>query len=521
MKILCSIIFVLSIFNCFSQTQLPNINWEKTFGGSDSEIIRIIQPTSDGGYLLGGTTGSNDGDVQSENNGLTDFWVVKIDFTGTIEWEKTYGGSYAEYLRYIQPTSGSGFLLVGTTESDDGDVQSGNNGLGDYWVVKIDNTGNIEWEKTYGGSGDDALAGIQLSQNGGLLLGGTTESNDGDVQSGNIGLDDFWVVKIDNTGTIEWEQTYGSIYIEVLTHHQPTSDGGYLLGGFKFFYPPNEDVHSDFWVVKIDFTGTIEWEKRYGGSKNESLKYIQPTPDGGYLLGGITSSNDGDIQSGNNGYFPSLDFWLVKIDNAGTLQWEKTFGGSNYDAIRTIQPTTDNGYLLGGTTNSRDGDVESGNKGAFDGWVVKIDNTGTLEWEKTFGGSDSDIIWAIQTTSNGDYILGGSTMSSDRDIQSGNRGANDFWVITINIVRILGLERLSEFVKIYPNPTENIPLNIDITYHDKLELQIIDIKGNIILIEGLNVGSNQIEWEGINDGVYILRIIDESVLIHQQRVIKK
>lgn len=427
-------IWWLGVFCTFpgkAQQQLPYLNWSRTYGGSEYDIPRKITYTKDGGYLLGGTSNSSNGDKHSLSHGKFDIWLVKINPIGELIWEKSYGGSSSEYIRDIIPLA-DGFLIGGYTSSDDGDVQSGNNGLEDFWVFKIDNTGNLIWERTYGGSNEDLLKSIQSTAEGGFLLAGSTKSYNGDVHSGNTGSDDFWIVKIDSLGNIDWEKTYGGANSEVLDSQLATKDGGYLLGGYKFFYPQGGDAHSDFWVVKINSKGQEMWTHRYGGSRNESLKQIIAAKDGGYLLGGITSSNDGDVVSGNHGFYPTLDFWLVKIDANGNIEWENTFGGGAYESLWSIAQASDDGYILGGTTNSDNGDIQSGNHGYFDFWIVRVSDKGELIWEQTYGGSHNDVIRVVFPLTNGNYLFGGSTLSDDNDVQSGNKGANDFWLVSIN-----------------------------------------------------------------------------------------
>ncbi len=437
MKKLLLLLFVLPVFSCsqneetvFSQTQTPYLEWEQTYGGSSNDYLYSIIQTSNGGYLLGGETTSNDGDVQSGNHGDSDYWVVKIDANGTVEWERTYGGTSSERVNTIISTFDGGYILGGITFSNDGDVQSGNHGGWDFWIVKIDSNGTIEWEQTYGGSNrTDYLKSIIQTSDGGYILGGVTASNDGDVQSGNQGGVDSWIVKIDSSGIIEWEQTYGGSKWEYLSSIILTSDGGYLLGGET----GSQDIGFQFgncWIVKIDSSGIIEWEQTYGGSKWEYLSSIIPTSDGGYLLGGGTESNDGDVQSGNHG---NEDYWVVKIDSSGIIEWEQTYGGTDQEHLFFTIPASDGGYLLGGGTKSNDGDVQSGNHGDSDYWIVKIDSTGTIEWEQTYGGSDWEWLQSAIHTSGGGYLLGGYTFSDNGDIQSGNHGKVDYWVVKINL----------------------------------------------------------------------------------------
>lgn len=434
-KKLLTLILVYVSITSFAYTQnSTQIKWEKTYGGSDGDFMQSMTSTVDGGYLLGGLTQSEDGDIQSGNQGgSSDSWVVKIASEGNLEWERTYGGS-GDDMFYLVLATGNGFILGGHSTSNDGDVQSGNKGGADFWVVKIDSEGIIEWEKTYGGSNYEVLKTGLLTSDGGCLLGGYTQSNDGDIQSEYQGQMDFWVIKIDSVGNLEWEQTYGGSRDDELLSIITVPDGGYLLGGYS--KSNGGDVQSgnhgsmDFWVVKIDSVGNLEWENTFGGINDDSIRSILSTPDDGYLLGGYTFSKDGDVYSGNQGY---SDFWVVKIDAEGNLEWEQTFGGSHYDLLGSLASISDGGFLLGGHTQSNDGDIQSGNHGQADFWLVKIDSEGNLEWEQTFGGSSSDVLWQILAKSNGDCFLGGYSGSNNGDVHSGNQRGTDFWVVKTGI----------------------------------------------------------------------------------------
>ena len=204
------------------------------------------------------------------------------------------------------------------------------------------------------------------------------------------------------------------------------------------------------------------------------------------------------------------------------INWEQTYGGNSRDKLISSIPTSGGGYLLGGiTSSSNDGDVQSVNHGGWDNWVVKINNERTIEWEQTYGGSSHDVLSSIIPTSDGGYLLGGWAFSNDGDVQSGNHGDFDYWVVKLTMNEVLGVEQINDFIKIYPNPIENKHLNIEITSYNELELRLIDIRGNTILTKELIKGSNQIDWKGISNGVYILKLMDESEIVHQQRVIKK
>jgi gliding motility-associated-like protein len=327
-----------------------------------------IQQTNDGGYIVAGTSYSNDGDV-SGNHGEADAWVVKLSSIGAIEWQKSLGGSGYDGSNFIQQTNDGGYILAAKSLSNDWDV-SGNHGSGDCWVVKLSNIGAIEWQKSLGGSGSDGGHSIQQTNDGGYIVAGTSNSNDGDVSGNHGGL--------------------------------------------------------DYWVVKLTSVGAIEWQKSLGGSASEQSFSIELTNDGGYILSGFSESNDGDV-SGNHGY---IDYWVVKLSNIGTIEWQKSLGGSSAEMAFSIQQTNDGGYVVAGYSMSNDGDV-SNTIGFVDSWVVKLTSIGAIEWQKSLGGLSVETANAIQQTNDGGYIVGGYSTSNDGDV-SGNHGDHDYWVVKLS-----------------------------------------------------------------------------------------
>ncbi|MCX6183863.1 MAG: T9SS type A sorting domain-containing protein [Flavobacterium sp.] len=351
--------------------------WQKTLGGSGEDIARSIQQTNDGGYIVAGYTYSTNGDITG-NNGQSDYWVVKLNSQGDLLWQKTLGGSNQDDARSIQQTADGGYIVAGWTLSINGDV-TGNHGERDYWVVKIDSQGTIQWQKTLGGTADDFPSSIQQTNDGGYIVAGYTSSNEGDV-SGNNGLTDYWVVKLNIQGELVWQKTLGGSDSDAGISIHTTADGGYVVGGYA--YSNNGDVSSnqgntDYWVVKLDNQGVILWQKTLGGTNQDAAYSIQPTSDGGYIVAGYTLSTDGDIIL-NHG---AIDYWVVKLNYQGTIQWQKTLGGTAVDYANNIQLTSDGGYIVAGYSNSNNGDV-TGNQGNNDMWIVKLspDALQTLEF---------------------------------------------------------------------------------------------------------------------------------------------
>ncbi|UCH14355.1 MAG: hypothetical protein JSV22_14805 [Bacteroidales bacterium] len=409
----------------FTTKNLITISWQKCFGGSSSEVAYSIQQTTDEGYIIAVYSSSNDGDV-SGNHGSGDYWIVKLNSTGDIDWQKSLGGSSTDYAKSVQQTDDGGYIAAGSSYSNDGDV-SGNHGSSDYWVVKLTAAGNIDWQKSLGGSNVDEATCIKQTADGGYIIAGDSRSNDGDI-SGNHGNYDYWIVKLTPDGNIDWQKSFGGSNNDYARSIQQTDDEGYIIAGYSNSIDGDVSGNHgslDYWIVKMDSTGIIDWQKSLGGSNNERAMSIQKTYDGGYIIAGDSYSNDGDV-SGNYG---SSDYWIVKLTSTGNIDWQKSFGGSNYDYAMSIQQSNDDGYIIAGRSNSDDGDI-SENHGNNDYWIVKLTSAGDLKWQKSFGGSEDDSAYSAKQTSDGGYIIAGDSFSNDGDV-SGNHGNNDSWIMKI------------------------------------------------------------------------------------------
>ena len=417
----------LALVQISTFAQAPAIQWQKALGGTSYDSARSIQPTSDGGYIIAGYSQSTDGDITG-NHGNRDAWVVKLSSTGSLQWQKTLGGINDDYANSIQSTSDGGYIMAGSTQSNDGDV-SGNHGSADIWVVKLSSTGNLLWQKTLGGTFSEEANSIQPTTDGGYIIAGNTSSNNGDV-TGNHGSVDAWVVKINNNGSLQWQKALGGTNIDNAHNIQFNNDGSYIVVGYT--NSNNGDVtgnhgNGDAWVVKISSTGSLDWQKCIGGSSDDGAESIQITTDGGYIVAGYTNSTNGDV-IGNSG---GQDAWVVKFSSTGSLDWQKCLGGSSGDGARNIQLTIDGGYITAGYTNSNNGDV-TGNHGEYDFWIVKLSSTGNMQWQKALGGTSFDSLFDIQITPEGGYIIAGNTSSVDGDVIGNHGGVGvDAWVVKL------------------------------------------------------------------------------------------
>lgn len=338
--------------------------WAKTYGGSKDEVSYDVKPASDGGFIVTGYT-------ESYGAGDSDVWVLKLDKYGNSEWQKTFGGGSTDYANSIQETS-DGYVVAGYTESFGA-------GLSDAWLIKLNSNGSVSWQKTYGGSGYDSALSVQQTQDGGYIFSGFTEPVGGQRQ--------IWVVKTDSGGNVLWQREYNSDWTQSI---QETSDGGFILSG--------STLSLDALLLKLTANGDIEWQKIYGSAGDDWLSSIQETSDGGYVAVGASSNSDSlDI----------YDFLAMKLDGSGNILWQKKFGGSSDDALNSVTQAPDGGYILAGYTLSTESSADYG----IDAWAGKLDESGNLLWQKTYGSSGGDYGQSIEQASDGGYILSGYTDS--------------------------------------------------------------------------------------------------------------
>ncbi len=512
-NILLLIIIQCSLFinHCIAQ---PTIQWEQSYGGSLADLANSIIQTNDGGYIVAGYSKSTDDDV-TNNHGENDYWVVKLDSQGVIQWENSYGGSDNEVANSIIQTRDSGYVIGGYTGSNDDEVIGIHSMYDDYWLVKINDSGVFQWGKCYGGSLNDDARSVIQTNDGGFMIVGASESTDGDVV-GNYGAWNAWVVKTNDTGAIQWTKCYGGSEVDGAMDVHQTIDGGYILA-CSASSVDSEVVGNhggyDYWVVKIDSIGTIQWSKCYGGSADDLLQKVIITNDGGYALAGVSYSSDGDItNSYGNG-----DYWIVKIDSGGIIQWQKSYGGSGEDIATSIVQNSDASYYIGGYTQSYDGEV-TGNHGSgnLDYWVIKINSQGSMLWEKCLGGSQTEYAYAGCSSNDGSFLIAGASVSDDGDV-TGHHGTTanyDYWVVKLfpdSITTGINEVNSSNGISIYPNPTNStITLHFNQSGIVNYELRIIDVFGREIYKESVTSNDTKIDVSKWSEGVYFYQITSEK-----------
>ncbi len=502
-------LLLFSLFGVFQGLAQPTIEWQTCLGGSGGEEGHSIQQTTDGGYIVAGLSTSNDGDV-SGGHGASDCWVVKLDSAGQIEWQKPLGGTLSDAAYFVQQTSDGGYFVAGNSYSNDGDV-SGNNGLSDFWAVKLSVSGDIEWQQSFGGSGEDILYSAVETIDGEYMIIGETYSSDGDV-SQNLGGGDIWLLKLNSTGQLLWEKSYGGSNSDVPFVIKETAGGGYIIAGKTSSNDGDvsgNNGNTDCWVLKIDASGNIEWQNTLGGVGIDFLSDIVQTKDGGYAAtGAVASGNTGDV-TGHHGGF---DVWVVKLDQSGKLVWQKTFGGSDSDWGRVITQTSDNGLVIGADTRSTDGDLSHHTGESIDWWILKLNPSGDMQWNKILGGGNRDVCRSLQQTTDGGFILAGQTYSNDGDV-SGFHGLTDIWVVKLSPETTSSTLSALAYtpLELYPNPasqsiTVQIPGDLDET---RLSVRITDLLGREILQRARNNGES-LDLAQLPNGMFLLSATSAS-----------
>jgi hypothetical protein len=422
---LLSMAFIFLLAQCLLAQ--PDIQWDKTLGGSKEDPLSSVRQTTDGGYILGGTSSSVvSGDKSGAGKGGTDYWIVKLAANGTKEWDKTIGGTDHDYLVQIRQTADGGYILGGDSYSVAGaDKTEGNGGTNnpedrqpDMWIVKISADGTKQWDKTLLKRGEELMNELIQTSDGGYMAWGT-------------GYMSGYMVKLSASGIIEWTQTDVQSIGRDNSGNIQTLDGGYILG---------KSVTAGYQVTKLSSSGVKKWEKTYastGTGTSTTVPGIRICSDGSYILAGASDYGiGGDKTQASQG---QLDYWIIKITSQGNKVWDKTFGGSSRDATSTINQTKDGGYLISGSSGSGiSGDKTEETNGISDAWIIKITSNGTKQWDKTLGGSQylqydsyrgSSYLGLLVQDENGNYVLTGYSDAHASEDKTGD--ASGGWLVKL------------------------------------------------------------------------------------------
>jgi len=404
------------------------VNWQKMLGGTGLDGANDAKKTSDGGLIVTGYTKSADGDLTG-NKGEEDILVAKLDASGNKQWVKNFGGSAADNGSAVVTTSDGGYIIAGTTLSSDGDIPS-NEGNSDLVILKLDASGNRSWVKTYGGSQLEETTSIISTPDGGYLLLARTTSTDG-IATGNHGGSDILLMKLNGSGEKQWVKLLGGSLNELPGQILATADGGYMLCGSsesKDGDISNNKGGFDYLLMKLDASANKVWDKTYGGSGADYARGLAVPYNNEYVLTGNTNSTDGDVDTYHGG---ASDIWVVFTGASGVKLWDKTFGGPKEDYSSSIAPGTDGRFIVAGFSNSKEGET-SNNKGGYDLLFLNLTINGSNLAPSSFGGAMSDQSAAIIQVDNRTYVVAGHSASTDGDF-SGNHGNDDAFIMKLGL----------------------------------------------------------------------------------------
>ena len=311
--------------------------WTTTYGGADTEYGAVARQTSDGGFIVVGST-------RSFGVGQADVYLIRTDADGDTLWTRTFGGTNDDYGYWIEPTADDGCIVVGNTNSF-------GSGETDVYLIRTDANGDTLWTRTYGGSDYDYGAAVQPTVDGGYIVVGNTSSF-------GAGWDDIYLIKTDSSGRALWTKTFGGTYLDIGYSVQQMADSGYVLSGATGSFGAGG---TDACLVRTDASGDTEWTKTYGGADNEYGFCVQQVADGDFMVTGFTSS----FGAGGG------DAYLIRTDDSGDTLWTRSFGGDSFDCGYSVQQTADGGYIIAGETDSY-------GAGGSDVYLIKTDSLGNV-----------------------------------------------------------------------------------------------------------------------------------------------
>lgn len=499
------------------------------YNTSEKDYGLQVLSTPDGGYVLAGETRSRGGYVTGLHGQNPDMWVVKTDSKGNFQWQRPIGGIGFDSAASIALTNDGGYIVAGYASVEGGDVPW-HYGSHTFFIAKLDVGGNLQWTKALGSTGNEKAYSVKQTVDGGYIIAGASTGNDHDVSGhhGTLHTYDMWVVKTDPSGNIEWQKSLGGTGDEIGYSVQQTRDGGYIVAGGSIsknngdvtgnhtYYSVSEGTtlaSQDSWVVKLGPTGVIEWQKSLGGTGDDIGYSVQQTNDNGYIVAGTSNSINGDV-TGNHGLF---DYWVTKLDVNGSIVWQRSFGGSKYDRAYFIRQDLDGGYVVAGASTSIDGDVTDhhGNNTSNDYWVIKLNSSGTLLWSRSLGGTSGDLAYSLDLTHDGGYVVAGTTVFRNGDVTGlhQNSDATDFWLVKLGASHLDSDDMETSEVYVFPNPFKE-----GLTFSESLsDIEITSLDGKIIYRKKNGI---QIDQPGLQPGIYILKGLKKDGTAVVKKIIK-
>lgn len=504
----------LSVFVSVAVTaQDVSVQWNNMIGGSSSDSPRSVEPTSDGGCIIAGRSFSSISGDKTENSlGEQDFWIVKLDASGNVEWENTIGGAFIDDANAVRQMEDGTYIIAGTSSSLASEDKSENTtSARDAWVMKLNAQGVIIWEDTLVADQFDQSPSLVVTNDQGVLVGVASSSGiGGDKTVPTNGESDYWIIKYSGDGNIEWQRSIGGSGSDFMDAIDKTSDGGYILGGASSSPVSGDKTQpsqgaNDYWIVKVDSEGNVLWDKTYGGNNNDRLTSVYETLDGGFILGGSSDSDaSGDKSEENLG---GDDYWVVRTDSAGSIIWENTIGGSQDEANGFTIPLLTGDFLVTGWSNSDiSGDKTENSNGEFDYWIVQLNDSGETIQDSSIGGEGNELLFRGELSSYPEnlFLVGQSSSEISGDVTDQHNGGGDYWALKLE--GILGLRDLVlNKENMYPIPAQN-KIFYTGTAISIEELRVIGVNGKVYKsLENPNF-NNGIDISNLSTGIYFVQL---------------
>lgn len=427
------------LFSMLTQSGMAQLNivWDAGLGGNNYEGLTTAKEYFDGGFILGGSTSSSvGGDIKDAPRGMGDFLVARTYADGSLQWVHSYGGDQTERVTSLAVTSDGAIVCVGESASGVGfDKASPNEGGKDAWVVKLNDKGDMLWEKSFGGTANESPYAVVVDPFGNIYVGGYSNSPiSGSKTAPNLGGNDYWLIKLSPDGNMIWDKTYGGpgderLYYGGLTFAQ---DGNLVIAGSSDsgVGPMKTEGNfggMDYWIIKVDTNGDIIWDRTIGGVEEDQTQDIISSQDGGFVIGGGTRSPMGGNKT--SPFYGLIDYFLVKLDANGNLEWEKTYGGSGLEVISGLAENEAGNILIGGLSDSGiEGSKTEASIGLYDYWLIYLNSDGSEVWQDVYGAAQRDVMTVLFRTSDGGYFVGGDSESGiGEDKTTQNFGFNDCW----------------------------------------------------------------------------------------------
>ncbi|MGX7668865.1 T9SS type A sorting domain-containing protein [Flavobacterium pedocola] len=525
-------LFLTALLFCISPVFSQDILWEKSLGGKHAEYLFDAIPTPDYGFILAGSSISGkNGSKQDSNKGNFDYWIWKLDEDGTLNWQKSFGGDENDMLNTVRLTKDGGFILAGTSASNKGqDKKDNSKGQDDFWIIKLDAKGSEIWQRTIGGMAQEKLFSILQTKDGGYILGGTSASDKtradekgvidpygkNENSRGNL---DYWVEKLDSDGKIEWQKTLGGKYNDELRSIIQTDDKGYVLGGYSNSPVSGDKTEScfggnDYWVVKLDEKGETQWQKTYGGDKDDILTSLILTKDNNIVLGGYSASgatNNKSTSSANG-----TDIWLLKADLKGDILWQENHNYGKHDMLSSIIENQDGTLLIGAYAQSEatsqkksglqlgKGKPAADKEGVNDYIALKTDAQGKELWSEVVGSKGDEVLKKLLETRDGGYILAGTSNGQFSRNKKTNSNGYDFWIVKLRDKD--KPKKPKAPIEAIPNPAETFT-NVIVGFEfDNGTATVYDLAGRQLQQFEIHEKTIPVDLSKYPEGVYIVEV---------------